>query len=171
MNEIDLGILIIRVAFGASLAYHGVNKIISKGGLSGTAGWFASLGMKSPALQAKLAATTEIAAGLLFAVGLVTPLAAGAMLALMVVAIVTVHAKVGYFIFLPNGGWEYCAAIAIVAVGIASTGAGSVSLDNALDLDFGRSGMAIAIGLGLASAAAQLALFYRPASVKKSVTE
>ena len=166
MDHIDLGVLIMRLAFGLSLAYHGLNKVIGAGGLAGTSGWFGSLGMKSPMLQARLAATTEILSGLLFACGLFTPFAAGAMVALMIVAIVTVHARVGYFIFLPNGGWEYCAAIAFVAAGIASTGAGSASLDNALDLDFKGGGLAISLGLGLVGAALQLALFYRPQSVQ-----
>ncbi len=168
MNELDFGLLVMRIAFGLSLAYHGFNKVTGKGGLAGTAGWFASLGMKSPALQAKLAASTEIVGGLLFALGLFTPFAAGAMLALMLVAIATVHAKVGYFIFLPNGGWEYCAAIGFLAIGVSSTGPGSVSLDNALELNFGWGGVVIAVGLGLIGAAGQLAIFYRPESNKKS---
>ena len=73
---------------------------------------------------------------------------------------------VGYFIFLPNGGWEYCAAIAFVAAGIAATGSGSASLDNALEFDFKGGGLAIALGLGLVGAVLQLALFYRPQSVQ-----
>ena len=103
MDHIDLGILIMRLAFGLSLAYHGLNKVIGAGGLAGTSGWFGSLGMKSPMLQARLAATTEILSGLFFACGLLTPFAAGAMVALMIVAIVTVHARVGYFIFCLMG--------------------------------------------------------------------
>ena len=168
MDHIDLGILIMRLAFGLSLAYHGLNKVIGAGGLAGTSGWFGSLGMKSPMLQARLAATTEILSGLFFACGLLTPFAAGAMVALMIVAIVTVHARVGYFIFLPNGGWEYCAAIAFVAAGIAATGSGSASLDNALEFDFKGGGLAIALGLGLVGAVLQLALFYRPQTVEKN---
>ena len=76
MDHIDLGLLIMRLAFGLSLAYHGLNKVIGAGGLAGTSGWFGSLGMKSPMLQARLAATTEILGGLFFACGLLTPFAA-----------------------------------------------------------------------------------------------
>lgn len=70
--------------------------------------------------------------------------------------------------FFTQWGWEYCAAIAFVAAGIASTGPGSASLDNALEFDFNGGGLAIALGLGLVGAALQLALFYRPQAVGKN---
>ena len=55
--------------FGVGLAAHGYNKIFGGGKLKGTAGWFGSIGMKWPKWQARLAAATEIGAGLLFAAG------------------------------------------------------------------------------------------------------
>ena len=69
--------------------------------------------MRWPQWQARLAATTEIGAGLLMALGLLTPLAAAGMIGVMMVAIVVDHWKVGFFIFKPNQGWEYCASIAV----------------------------------------------------------
>ena len=39
---------------------------------------------------------------------------AAGVIGIMVVAIVVAHAKVGFFVFLPNQGWEYCATIAII---------------------------------------------------------
>ena len=41
------------------------------------------------------------------------------MIGVMIVAIVVEHWKVGFFIFKPNQGWEYCASIAIAAFVIA----------------------------------------------------
>ena len=46
------------------MAAHGYNKFFGKGGLAGTAGWFDSIGMKPGMFHARVAATTEMAAGL-----------------------------------------------------------------------------------------------------------
>lgn len=139
---------------------HGVNKIRS--GLEGTAGWFGSIGMRRPTLQARAAAWTEIGAGALFAVGLLTPLAAAAIISVMSVAIVTVHLKVGFFIFLPDGGWEYCASIAAVAAAVAVAGPGGASLDEVLGWTTGPVIGGLAVGAGLAAAALHLAFSWRP---------
>lgn len=162
-SQIDLGLLVIRACLGLFLAYHGYNKVFGKGGLSGTAGWFASIGMKWPTWQARLAASTEIGAGLLLAAGLLTPVAAAGVIGIMVVAIVVAHAKVGFFVFLPNQGWEYCATIALGALAIGTTGPGDWSLDNAFDLAYdGWNGFLVAALLGLGAALVQLAVSYRP---------
>jgi putative oxidoreductase len=141
--------------------------VFGGGGLKGTASWFGSLGMKWPYWQARLAAATEVGAGVLFAAGLLTPLAAAGMIALMVVAIWTVHWKVGFFVFRPNQGWEYCASIALVAFAVGTIGAGQWSLDHAFGISFhGWTGALIAGVVGVGGAALQLAVCYRPKSVK-----
>ena len=163
MPQFDLALLLLRVVFGVFLAYHGYNKVFGGGGLAGTAKWFGAIGMKWPLWQARLAATTEMGAGLLFVAGLITPLAGAGVIGLMVVAIVVAHWKVGFFIFKPNQGWEYCASIAVVAFAVSMVGGGRWSLDNALDIEFsGWWGAAIAGGLGIGGALGQLALSYRP---------
>ena len=50
-------------------------------------------------------------------------------------AIVVAHWKVGFFIFKPNQGWEYCASIAVTAFVIAMIGPGEWSLDHAVDIE------------------------------------
>lgn len=164
MDHANFGLLVIRLCLGLFMAYHGYNKVFGKGGLAGTAGWFGSMGWKYPAVQAKVAAATEIGAGLMVAAGFLTPLACAGLIGLMVVAIITVHWKVGFFIFLPNGGWEYCATIALCALGVASIGAGEWSLDHAMDLDVTDwKGLLVAFVVGVGGALAQLGLFYKPA--------
>ena len=163
MQQLDVGMLVLRLVFGLFLAYHGYNKVFGGGGLKGTAGWFGSIGMKWPKWQARLAASTEIGAGVLFAAGFVTPLAASGIIGIMLVAIVVAHWKVGFFIFKPNQGWEYCASIAVVALVVAAVGPGRWSLDNALSLTLDDWwGAAIAAAVGIGGALLQLAVSYRP---------
>jgi len=163
LDQMNLGLLILRLCLGLFLAYHGYNKVFGGGGLKGTAGWFSSMGMKWPAMQARMAAATEIGAGILLAIGLLTPLAAAGVIGVMVVAIITCHWKVGFFVFLPNQGWEYCATIALGALAVGTIGPGEWSIDGAIDLWFdGWSGLLVAGGVGLAGAALQLAISYRP---------
>ena len=163
MVQFDVGMLIVRLVFGLFLAYHGINKLFGPGGIGGTVRWFGGIGMKWPAVQARLAAFTEIGAGTLFAAGLLTPLAAAGMIGVMVVAIVVAHWKVGFFIFKPDQGWEYCASIAVVAFAVAMIGPGRASLDHALDLTTsGWWGAVIAGIAGVGGALGQLAISYRP---------
>ncbi|MEK7409895.1 MAG: DoxX family protein [Actinomycetota bacterium] len=152
-----------RLAFGLSIFAHGYNKVFGKGGLNRTAKWFARMGMRAPKLQARLAALTEIGAGIALTIGFATPIATAALIALMVVAIVVAHRNNGYFIFRPGQGWEYCAAILAVAIVIAILGPGSWSVDSALNLNYTNwLSFTIAIGLGFGSAIAKLAAFWRP---------
>jgi putative oxidoreductase len=171
MTAYDVGVLILRVVLGLTMAAHGYNKFFGKGGLKGTAGWFDSMGMKPGMFHARVAATTEMAAGLGLAVGLLTPIPAAGFVALMFVAAWTVHKANGFFIV--KEGWEYNLVLAVAAVAIAGTGAGRYSLDHLLfaNSDFshllqGWCGLVIALVLGLAGGIGQLVVFYRPPAKK-----
>jgi putative oxidoreductase len=163
MEHVDLGLLVLRLALGLTVAAHGLNKFFGGGRLPGTARWFESMGVRPGRPNAVLAASTEVVAGLGMAAGLFTPLSAAGIVALMLVAIVVSHRNNGFFIFRPGEGWEYCAVLALAAFSVATIGAGEWSLDHALDLDVeGWWGAGIAAGVGVAGAALQLALCYRP---------
>lgn len=169
MAQFDVGILVLRLAFGLFLAYHGYNKFFGPGGLKGTAGWFGSIGMRWTKWQARLAASTEVGAGVLLAAGLLTPLAAAGMIAIMIVAIVVAHWKVGFFIFKPNQGWEYCASIAIAAFVVATVGPGKYSLDRAFDIEWSDWwGALVAAAVGIGGAVLQLGVSYRPPAATQS---
>lgn len=164
MDPIDAALLALRVMFGLGLAYHGYNKVFGGGKLTGTARWFGSIGMRWPLWQARAAAATEIGAGLLFALGLLTPLAAAGIIGLMLVALWVSHRDNGFFIFNDGQGWEYTASIAVVAWAVGAAGPGQVSLDHAIDLSFsGWTGAVIASTVGVGSAVVHLAACYRPA--------
>jgi len=164
----DVGLLILRLVLGLTMAAHGLNKFFGGGRIAGTAGWFESIGMKPGKFHATIAATTETAAGLGLAAGLLTPIPAAGFVSLMLVAAWTVHRHNGFFIV--KEGWEYNLVLATGAVAIATLGAGRLSLDWAI---FGHNwfdgwqGLQISLGLGLAGAIGQLLLFYRP-PVKKA---
>ena len=160
-NELNLGLLILRLALGPMLLLHGCNKVWGGGGLTGTEGWFRSLGLRPAWLHARIAPVNEIAAGILMTLGLLNGLAAMAFVGLMLVATFTDHRGKGYFVF--KGGWEYTVLVAMAAVAIAALGPGDWSLDHAFGLDLTGTGWAVAAALGGAAAAAVLmAVSYRP---------
>ncbi|OBJ59384.1 DoxX family protein [Mycobacterium sp. 1423905.2] len=164
MTPYDLALLILRLVLGLTLAAHGLNKFFGGGRIPGTARWFESIGMKPGRFHATVAATTETAAGLGLAAGLLTPIPAAGFVSLMLVAAWTVHRANGFFIV--KEGWEYNLVLAVTAVVVATLGPGKLSLDY---LIFGRDlwvkdweGLLLSLGLGLAGALGQLLIFYRP---------
>ena len=163
-EAVNLGVLILRVAVGLTFAGHGYGKFFQGGKIEGTGRWFDSMGMRPGKMHALLAASTEVGAGLLFALGFLTPLAAMAMVAVMVVAGWTVHRENGFFIV--GEGWEYTFIVAVIAIGVATIGPGELSIDNAIDLKLiGWTGLVISALGGVAAGVGQLAIFYRPNSV------
>lgn len=159
-DVLDLVLLATRVVAGITLALHGYQKFFMGGRIPGTAGWFESLGMKPGRLHAYLAACTEISCGLGFAVGLLTPLTAAGFVGTMTVAAWT-H-KGNFFVF--KDGWEYNAVLAMLAVLVATTGAGRWSLDNALGiLDDLQGGTGLLLSLvGLVASIVLMAVYWRP---------
>jgi len=163
MTPYDVGLLILRLVLGVTLAAHGYNKFVGGGRIPGTARWFESIGMKPGKFHATVAATTEMAAGLGLAAGLLTPIPAAGFVSLMLVAAWTVHRHNGFFIV--KEGWEYNLVLAVSAVVVATIGPGRLSLDWAI---FGKNwldgwqGLLLSVLLGLAGAFGQLVIFYRP---------
>lgn len=163
MHHPQVAVLFLRVVFGLFMAAHGINKVFGGGRIAGTAGWFGSIGFKWPVWQARLAAATEIGAGVFLALGLLTSFAAGAMVALMVVAIWVAHRNNGFFVFKPGQGWEYCASIAAVSLAIGTTGGGRFSLDHAIGLHLGAAAaIVVTFGIGFIAPLLQLGVSYRP---------
>lgn len=164
MAHINFVLFVLRVGLGVTMALHGWNKV--RKGIAGTAGWFQSIGMRPGRLNALMAAYTEMGGGALLAVGLLTPLAAAAMIGLMVVAYWVSHKDNGFFIFNPNQGWEYVFVIGIAALAIGGIGPGEWSIDNVIGLGnpiyTSWWGAIITIVAGVGGAVAQLATFYRP---------
>ena len=120
-----LGVLIIRVIAGLTMAAHGSQKLFGwfdGPGRRGTAGMMEKLGFREPAVMASLAGLAEFAGGLGLALGFLTPLAAIAIVVVMLNAALTVHLKNGFW--NTAGGYEYPLVMSAIAVGIAATGPG-----------------------------------------------
>jgi putative oxidoreductase len=161
VSDVDTAALLLRLVLGPMLVAHGLNKVAGAGGLTGTAGWFESLGLRPGLLHARAAAATELGAGAMITLGLLTPLAAAAFVGLMVVAAATDHRGKGFFVF--KGGWEYVAVVGGAAVVLAVLGPGSASLDAVLGLDRAGAGWgAAALVLGLLGGLGFLAVFLGP---------
>src|SRR3954469_2638357 len=154
VNSANLVLLMMRVGFGLMMAAHGYNHFFRGGKIAGTGRWFASLGMKPGILHAWLASVTELVAGSMLILGLLTPLAAGACAGVMFVAWITNHLKNGFFIFRPGEGWEYVANLAVASLAIGALGPGQWSIDNGIDFALhGWRGFAAAVVIGVGGAA------------------
>jgi putative oxidoreductase len=126
----DLGLLIIRLVIGVLFIGHGAQKLFGwfgGYGLKGTGGWFDSIGMKPGVTMALLAGLTELFGGILFALGLLTPLAGIMIAGTMLMAIIKVHAPNG--LWSTANGYEYNLTLLVVAIGIALIGPGQYALD------------------------------------------
>ena len=162
----DIGLLVLRLALGTTLAAHGVQKLFGwfgGPGLQGTAKGMESLGFVPGARAALFAGLAEAGGGFLLAVGLFTPAASAAFLGVMLVAVVSVHLSKGFF--AQNGGYEYNLVLALGALSLAFTGPGSLSLDGAFGLTlYGPSWGVGAVLAGLVGGALQLAMRREPAT-------
>lgn len=168
MDPVDLALMILRLAVGGTMIAHGVNHWRGGGKIAGTAGWFESLGLRHGTLQAWASVVTEIGAGVLLILGLITPLAAAGVVAVMLVAALLAHRPNGFFIF--KDGWEYVMILAVVAVVLGVTGPGTISLDATFDIVYdGWIGAAVALGAGVLGTALLLAAFWRPQRNEASV--
>jgi putative oxidoreductase len=146
----DLGLLIIRLVVGLTLAAHGAQKLFgwfAGGGLASTAQMLEKVSLRPGRVYALLAGLAETCGGLLLGVGLVTPVAAAAIVADMTVAVAVIHLKAGFFAH--KGGWEYNLVLAASALGVAFAGPGAFSLDAVLGRSWGEPWGVVALIVGL----------------------
>jgi putative oxidoreductase len=131
----NLGLLLVRVIFGLVMVAHAAQKLFGwfgGYGLAGTGGFFESLGFRPGRLFATAASLSEFIGGWLFALGFLGPVGPALILAVMLVASISVHLRNG--LFASTNGVEVPLLYATAAVGIAVIGFGSYSLDAVLGL-------------------------------------
>ncbi len=163
-DQVNLGLLLLRVAVGATMLAHGVNHVWRGGKIAGTGRWFESLGMKPGVLHAWLASITELVAGTMLIVGFFTPYAAGALAGVMLVAWITNHRNAGFFVFRrPTEGWEYVMNLTVMCFAIACLGPGEWSVDNEIDFFLDDWwGLISALVIGVGGTIGLLVTFWRP---------
>jgi putative oxidoreductase len=130
---IGLGLLILRLVIGLTLAAHGTQKLFGWFGGPGMTGWtqaVARLRIRPAQPWAWVAALSEFGGGLLLAAGLLSPLGNLAIAGAMLVAIATVHLPRGFFV--TKGGYEFNVALIGAVAALALTGPGAYSLDAVL---------------------------------------
>jgi putative oxidoreductase len=157
----DAALFALRAALAAVFVAHGVKHYRNRAKVMS---WTASVGFRRPGVQWCFMTFAEIGAGLAFLAGLLTPVAAAAVVGIAVVAFWTVHRKAGFFVTArPDEGWEYVFVLAVAALALAILGPGGWSLDARLgwvDTWSGATGGLIA-GSGILASSLQMALFFR----------
>ncbi|MFT8321038.1 MAG: DoxX family protein [Bacillus sp. (in: firmicutes)] len=126
----SIGILLIRILIGLSFIGHGAQKLFGSfggHGLEGTGGFFESIGIKPGKTMALIAGLSEFVGGLLFLLGLLTPIGSLLIIVTMVMAIVKVHGSNGFW--ATSNGYELNLLYLVAALAGAFTGAGAYSLD------------------------------------------
>ena len=124
-SQIDTALTVLRVVLGITFIMHGGQKIFVYG-FDGVAGSFAQMGIPAAGLMGPFVALVEFVGGIAIVLGLLTRLAALGLAATMIVAILTVHLKAGFF---NPGGIEFPLSLLGTAITLAITGGGAYSLD------------------------------------------
>lgn len=169
-STVDLGLLLLRLAVGLVFVAHGWNHIFGGGKIAGTSRWFESLGMRPGILHAWTASLTELGAGVLLILGLLTPLAGAGVVGVMLVAWITNHRTNGFFIFRPGEGYEYVMTLTFCGLVFAAVGGGGWSIDRALGIFVPPGWLAagICLAAGVVGAAGLLVVFWRPVTKRAS---
>ncbi len=135
MDDMDLGLLLIRAMAGLLMAGHGAQKLFGWWGGSSMTKWSADLqkqGIRPGWLWAWISVGGQFVAGLALAVGFLTPIAAAASLVGPMAVVVVQRWSKGFFNV--RGGYEFMLSILLIGVALAFTGPGAISVDAALDL-------------------------------------
>ena len=121
------GLLALRTVVGLVFVVHGGQKLFGFG-VAGTAGFLGSLGVPLPAVAAVGVIAVELLGGLALLLGAWTRIAASLLAADMLVAMLTVHLRGGFFV--PDGV-EFVLTLFGACVALAGLGAGPWSVDAA----------------------------------------
>jgi putative oxidoreductase len=128
--SLALGLLILRLVAGLTIAAHGAQKLFGwfdGPGINKLAKGFEAQGFKPALFWVSLVILGEFGGGLSVALGFLTPLGAAGMFGAMFMAIFKSHWKNGFF--NSKRGLEFPLSLLTMAVAIGLIGPGSYSLD------------------------------------------
>jgi putative oxidoreductase len=123
-RQLDLALLILRVACALPFLYHGVGILFGAFGGPGPRGFAAFL--HAPAAVGYLVGLAQFAGGLAILTGALLRVGAVCVIIVMLGAIFLVHLPHGYD--LSRNGMEYALTELLLALGLLLTGAGAHSL-------------------------------------------
>ena len=128
----DLGLLLLRLGLAAIMLAHGYQKFVLQGNFSfgPTQAAFAQMGVPFPQVAGILIIILELAGGIAMVFGLFTVIVGLCYAAAMAVAVWFVHLANGFFV--SEGGYELAGLTGVVALVLAISGAGAISLDRAI---------------------------------------
>ncbi|RZS39077.1 putative oxidoreductase [Herbihabitans rhizosphaerae] len=161
----DLGLLVLRLVLGGAFLAHGLQKVFGLFPISGIklspemmSQSLQASGYKQPELLAWVLSLTELSAGALLILGLLTPLAAAGIVGVMINAIAD-HWSLGFFGQISatgavTAGWELNFVLAGAAVALMFTGPGRISIDRPLPwyrkpIPFGFLCLVVGVGAAL----------------------
>jgi putative oxidoreductase len=121
----SLGLAVLRIVVGVVFLVHGYQKLF-KFGFHGVSGMLGHLGIPLPALFAIIITLVEFCGGILLVTGLATRIPAGLLASEMIVAILLVHTKNGFF---NPGGVEFPLTLLAATVCLFLAGGGAASLN------------------------------------------
>lgn len=130
MLQHDLLITVLRVLIGALFVGHGAQKLFGwfgGAGMNASSQWMAGLGLRPARLWATIGALGEFGGGLMFALGLLTPVASALLVASMLVAIFLANGAKG--LWNTQGGYEYNLVLLASAYVIGGLGPNQYTLD------------------------------------------
>jgi putative oxidoreductase len=120
----SFGLAVLRIVVGIVFFAHGYQKFF-KYGFHGVAGMFGHMGIPLPAVAAVVVMVVEFVGGILLITGLATRLPAAFLAIDMLVAILLVHAKGGFF---NPAGVEFPLTLLAACICLALSGGGAASL-------------------------------------------
>jgi putative oxidoreductase len=130
----DVGLLLLRFAVGGTFFAHGMQKVFgmwSGPGIGGFARALEGFGFQQATTLSWVTGITELVAGAFVVLGLVTPLAAAGLLAIM---INSVALKIGNGFFIASAAGanavELDVVLGLAAAALVLTGPGRIALDN-----------------------------------------
>jgi putative oxidoreductase len=128
---LSLGLLILRLVVGLTIAAHGVQKLCGWFGGPGfvkVAQGYHTQGLRPSWLWASLVVVGEVGGGLSLISGFLTPLGAAGVVGAMFMAIFKVHWKNGFW--NSKRGLEFPLALLTIALALGFTGPGNYALDS-----------------------------------------
>jgi putative oxidoreductase len=161
MDPTNSALLILRLALGLVAIGHGVQKVshhLGGGGLVAEAAVLARDGVRGGRLSAAASGVTQMGAGFLCCVGILTYLGAAGIIGVMLVA---TFAKLHNGFWAQNDGCEFPLFLATMGAALALAGPGNWSLDHVIQFQHTPATSLGAVALGVGSGLASAPLLHR----------